>query len=167
MSCNGDGTAADRDAISGSGLPRDGDERRPDRFVAKVMVPPVLNTTILGPLASIAALKLPAPESLRLVTSITRPTLPPGVFAPKPSAPGKAGTEAAPTKSGEKRIMPLSAVNVRRNFFNVYPLTIGPAVVRIHRKAFSRRSIEFHRSGTCKAAARNSHRCRYREAGRD
>ncbi|MNE71514.1 hypothetical protein D3C80_1673940 [compost metagenome] len=60
----------------------------------KAIVPEISNTTILGPVASIAALKLPVPASLRLVTLITLPPLPPVVFLPKPSAPGKASADS-------------------------------------------------------------------------
>src|ERR1051326_7154670 len=58
-----------------------------------------------GPSASQASRRLPAPESLRFVTKITLPPRPPGVFAPKPSAPGNAGrSEAAGTASAASNV---------------------------------------------------------------
>ena len=48
----------------------------------KSIVPDTLKTTVLGPFASIAALKLPSPESLRFVTSYTLPPRPPIVYFP-------------------------------------------------------------------------------------
>src|SRR5262249_12568547 len=56
-----------------------------------VINPETRKITILGPSASQAARKLPAPESFRLVTKMTLPPRPPGVVAPNPSAPGNAG----------------------------------------------------------------------------
>src|SRR3954463_7782378 len=49
---------------------------------------------VRGPSASHAARKLPGPESSRFVTRKTFPPRPPGVLAPKPSAPGNAGRSA-------------------------------------------------------------------------
>ena len=68
--------------------------------------PPTLNTQVLGPLACTQARRLPVPESLVLVTSYTVPPRPPTVFAPKPSAPGKAGTAdwAKELGSGVKKV---------------------------------------------------------------
>ena len=47
--------------------------------------------------------KTSRPESSRFVTKMTFPPRPPGVFAPKPSAPGKAGRSAARARIGEAR----------------------------------------------------------------
>src|SRR4051794_13951235 len=68
-----------------------------------VIVPPIRNTTILGPLASTAALKLPTPESLRVVTSMTLPPRPPTLLAPKPSAPGNAGRKLVDARDEPQR----------------------------------------------------------------
>src|ERR1700741_2224319 len=54
------------------------------------MVPETTKTIILGTFASAASLKLPGPLSLRLFTMKTFPPLPPVVYFPNPSAPGKA-----------------------------------------------------------------------------
>ena len=60
--------------------------------VCNSIIPLTLNTTVLGPLKfSQAYLKLPDPESFKLVTSYIIPPLPPVAYAPAPSAPGKAG----------------------------------------------------------------------------
>src|SRR6266540_3801830 len=61
----------------------------------RVIVPLTRNTTMRGPEASIAARRLPGPESSRLVTSITRPPRPPTASAPNPSAVGNAFTAGA------------------------------------------------------------------------
>jgi hypothetical protein len=58
---------------------------------SRLMIPEVSKTTILGPVASTAARKLPGPWSFIFVTLMTVPPLPPTLYAPKPSAPGKAG----------------------------------------------------------------------------
>ena len=58
------------------------------------MFPETPKTTVRVPFSSNAARKLPGPESFKLVTAITRPPRPPLAFAPKPSAPGNAGTLA-------------------------------------------------------------------------
>ncbi|HEY5141333.1 MAG TPA: hypothetical protein VIJ25_18770, partial [Methylococcales bacterium] len=52
-----------------------------------------MNTQVLAPDASTQLRKLPAPESLVLVTSYTLPPLPPFEDVPKPSAPRKAGLD--------------------------------------------------------------------------
>ncbi|MNR56204.1 hypothetical protein D3C85_1767380 [compost metagenome] len=52
--------------------------------------PETFKRIIRAPLVSTAALKLPVPESFKLVTNKTFPPLPPVVFCPKPCAPGKA-----------------------------------------------------------------------------
>jgi hypothetical protein len=58
--------------------------------------------TIRGPEASIAARKLPAPLSLRFVTLMTAPRLPPAVSEPHPCAPGKAGKAFATIGTAER-----------------------------------------------------------------
>ena len=63
--------------------------------------PPTRNTTVRGPGASTASRKLPGPESSRLRTKTTRPPRPPGVAAPKPSAPGEA--RAVRPRGSERR----------------------------------------------------------------
>ena len=59
-------------------------------FRSASIVPATRNTTVLFPEAAIAAAKLPVPEGLRLVTSITLPPRQPVAYFPYPSAPGKA-----------------------------------------------------------------------------
>src|SRR5713226_1562172 len=59
-----------------------------ERFV---IMPDTRKTQVRGPDASTQALKLPVPESLRFVTSMTWPPRPPIEAAPPPCAPGKAG----------------------------------------------------------------------------
>jgi hypothetical protein len=61
----------------------------------RLIIPETVKITTLGPDAVTASLKLSGPESFRLVTLITLPPLPPTLFAPKPSAPGKAGRAEA------------------------------------------------------------------------
>lgn len=57
----------------------------------KVIVPPTSKIMVRGPeLYCRACLKLPGPLSLRFVTLITAPPLPPVAYLPKPSAVGKA-----------------------------------------------------------------------------
>src|SRR5690349_6478163 len=59
------------------------------------MMPETRKIMVRGPLVSQAARKLPRPASLRFDTNKTLPPRPPGVFAPKPSAPGRAGRSLA------------------------------------------------------------------------
>ena len=62
-----------------------------DNLEARCMVPDVLNMIVRGPVCDRAHLREPSPLSLRFVTKYTCPPLPPVVYLPKPSAPGKAG----------------------------------------------------------------------------
>src|SRR5688572_27498390 len=57
-----------------------------------VIVPPTRNTQMRGPCAATQARRLPAPLSLRFVTSMTVPPRPPLLWVPNPSAPGNATT---------------------------------------------------------------------------
>jgi hypothetical protein len=59
-----------------------------DKLLFNVIVPDTSKTIIRAPVALIASRKLPAPASLRFVTFITLPPLPPVALRPKPSAPG-------------------------------------------------------------------------------
>jgi hypothetical protein len=65
----------------------------------RAIIPPTLKIHVLAPVAWAQSLKLPEPESLRLVTSIIRPPLPPTVEAPNPSADGKALTPACASET--------------------------------------------------------------------
>src|ERR1700746_1081567 len=66
-----------------------------DRKSPEVMEnrPATRKTHVRGPLAMTQARSEPAPESLRLVTSITAPPRPPNEAAPPPRAPGKAARD--------------------------------------------------------------------------
>jgi hypothetical protein len=55
--------------------------------------PATRKTHVRGPVAMTQARSEPAPESLRLVTSITAPPRPPSEAAPPPCAPGKAASD--------------------------------------------------------------------------
>ncbi len=59
--------------------------------VFKLMTPDTLKIMILAPPVSQASLKEPLPLSFKFVTTRTFPPLPPAVYMPPPSAPGKAG----------------------------------------------------------------------------
>jgi hypothetical protein len=89
------------------------------------IVPPTRNTTILGPDASQAALKLPEPSAFRLVTSMIRPPRPPTDSAPPPSAPGKAGTDEYTDEYTDEQavdIMPRiirARFSIEEVFFNI------------------------------------------------
>src|SRR5699024_1175606 len=56
------------------------------KFDSSAIVPETLKSIIRGPNVSIAARKLPSPESFKLVTYITFPPRPPVASCPKPSA---------------------------------------------------------------------------------
>src|SRR5437763_17211528 len=60
------------------------------RPVWSTIVPPVRNSTIRGPLASMHARRLPGPESASVVTLHTLPPRPPTDWAPNPLAVGNA-----------------------------------------------------------------------------
>ena len=64
----------------------------------KRIIPETLKTIVLAPTASQASRKVPFPLSSKLVTTNIFPPRPPCVYAPPPSAPGKAGISAK-TKS--------------------------------------------------------------------
>ena len=70
------------------------------RGVTRSMMPPTRKTIVRDPVASTAARRLPGPESSRLMTWITTPARPPRVWAPNPSAPGKAGIVAVGSDAG-------------------------------------------------------------------
>ncbi|MNY05843.1 hypothetical protein D3C86_1385740 [compost metagenome] len=55
-----------------------------------LIFPDTSKTITLAPVSAIAALRLPVPESFRLVTLITLPPRPPVANFPYPSAPGNA-----------------------------------------------------------------------------
>ena len=59
------------------------------------MTPATSNTMILGVSSETAALNVPTPLSLRLVTCLISPPRPPVTYLPWPSAPGNAGTSCA------------------------------------------------------------------------
>ena len=87
--------AAELYAAAGRGLSGNGEKWIAYYEVLKrLIVPPTRKTQVRGPEAETHARRLPAPESLRLVTSMTAPPRPPTETAPPPCAPGKAGTAA-------------------------------------------------------------------------
>jgi hypothetical protein len=66
-----------------------------------LIVPLTRNTHVRAPVFSAQSRKLPGPESSRLVTSITRPALPPFAHLPNPSAVGNARGPSAQAAEGE------------------------------------------------------------------
>src|SRR5678816_1784890 len=83
---------------------------------ARLIKPDTRKITVRGPSASQAARKLPSPASFRFVTKMTRPPRPPGVLAPKPSAPGNAGTvSVAPAFEFDAMLTEVTKKMIRQN----------------------------------------------------
>lgn len=88
------------------------------------IVPETLNTTVLGPFALTASAKLPGPEALRFVTSMTLPPRPPTVYFPYPSAVGNANCWAwsIPTQLNKATTNGIGMMNLAD--FIVSPLSL-------------------------------------------
>src|SRR5689334_13259334 len=107
-------------------------------FMFRSMTPATSNTTIRGPLVSIAARNEPGPSGLRLVTRRILPPRPAGVSIPKPCAPGKTGGAAT---NGSATTLNRSAWTIRI----ISPFGL-PLKLETHRRAESSRAGRIERA---------------------